>query len=179
MRELILTFGALLFLFLCGCDTSNSSTANATIDRDKTSLQGSWSIEEIHWHTKDTTYSILEAQPGYFLFTEASYALMWTRTKEPRIAFANLSNPTSDEKIAAFQTLVFNSGSYQVRHDTIISEASIAKVPGFEGGRQFYTFKQDRNHLDVTMYDETYPNGSKPEWSGVFTVEFKMKKVSD
>jgi hypothetical protein len=52
----------------------------------------------------------------------------------------------------------------------------MAKVPGFEGGKQYYTYKIDQNKLDIMMFDETYPDGKKPSWYGKMKVRFKMIK---
>ena len=54
--------------------------------------------------------------------------------------------------------------------------ADIAKVPGFEDGKQFYRMNFDNNLLELVMYDETYPNGDKPEWYGKLKVKFILIK---
>ena len=49
-------------------------------------------------------------------------------------------------------------------------------MAGFEGGKQFYHFKKQDEKLTFRMYDETYPNGDKPEWFGKLEVEFIFAK---
>jgi len=131
----------------------------------------------IHWKTKDTTYSIHEAQPGMFIFTDATYSIMWTPTGEPRKAFVDLSKPTEGELMAGFRTLVFNAGSYNHTDSTATAIPMIAKVPGFEGGKQFYRYFIEEDTLHLTMFDETYPNGDKPEWYGKYVTEFVMERM--
>ena len=121
---------------------------------EKSPLIGTWSVQQVHWISADTTYSIEKAQPGYFMFGSSSYSLMWTPTSKSRIPFTNLANPTNSEMQSGFQSVVFNAGDYVVNDSTLVGTARIAKVPGFEGGQQFYHFKIDDQTMRLTMYDE-------------------------
>ena len=134
-------------------------------------------MTEVHWVSEGETFSIPDAQPGLFLFTPESYSIMWTRTKEPREAFKNLSAPTDDEMKAGFRSVVFNGGRYTFSGDTVTTVATIAKVPGFEGGKQFYRYTIEGDTLRLTMFDETYPDGAKPEWAGTWETEFVLERV--
>ncbi|HQV31024.1 MAG TPA: lipocalin-like domain-containing protein [Calditrichia bacterium] len=142
-------------------------------------LLGSWQMTSIHWVTKDTTYSIEEAQPGLLLINPSRYAIMWTPTDEPRVPFQKLSAPTDEELKAGFRSIVFNAGRYQYTDSTLTTEAMIAKVPGFEGGKQYYRFTLTGDQLTLTMFDETYPDGKKPEWFGRYVTTFLLKRVDN
>ena len=167
----------ILFAFiLLSCGITKTSIVKNSTDEGSNPLLGSWKMQEIHWKTKDTTYSIMNAEPGMFFFTKNSYAIMWTPTRKLRTPFINLSKPTDEECIAGFKSVVFNSGSYTFTDSTVNATAYIAKVPGFEGGQQFYTYKIVNDILHLTMFDETYPNGDKPDWSGKYVTEFVLKK---
>ncbi len=139
-------------------------------------LLGAWQVRSVHWHSAEKTHTIDAAQPGVFLFTERGYSIMWTPTREPRVPFAVLSKPTDAEMMAGFKSVVFNGGSYQLNPATreLTTTAQVAKVPGFEGGLQHYSYRFDGEVLHLTMVDETYPDGSKPEWSGVWQTEFVL-----
>lgn len=161
-----------LLLFACGVQplpSENSKNVN--------SLFGAWEMKEVHWISADTTYSIPKTQPGLFTINEHRYTLMWTRTRSPRIPFKILSKPTDAEIKSGFQSVVFNGGTYKILDSTLVTTASIAKVPGFEGGQQFYRFKIEENRLELTMYDETYPDGTKPEWFGNWETKFVLERA--
>ncbi len=143
----------------------------------KNPLLGSWKMQKVTWISQDKSHPIENAQAGVFLFTSNSYSIQWTPTKEARIAFVNLSQPTEKEKIAGFTSVVFNAGSYEYTDKTVTTTTYIAKVPGFEGGKQFYNYSINGDVLTITMYDETYPDGSKPEWSGQWKTEFVLQRV--
>jgi len=140
-------------------------------------LLGSWKMKEVYFKTKDTVYSIKKAEPGVFFFTDSSYAIMWTPIDKPREPFKILAKPTDEETIAGFRSVVFNAGSYTFTDSTVTSTAFIAKVPGFEGGKQFYRYAIKGKQLSITMYDETYPDGKKPEWLGRYVTEFVLNKI--
>ena len=141
------------------------------------SLLGSWKMTSVHWKSADTTYSIHQAQPGVFMIDEHRYATMWTPIDQPRTPFKDLSAPTKEELVAGFRSVVFNSGTYEMTDSTLTTTALIAKVPGFEGGIQFYRYKIKGDSLALTMFDETYPDGEKPNWFGKYVSIFKYVRV--
>lgn len=138
---------------------------------------GSWEMAEVHWVAADTTYSIEKAQPGLFIFEPMRYSIMWTPTEEAREPFKNLSAPTPEETIAGFRSVVFNGGTFTHTDSTITTQANIAKVPGFEGGTQFYNYELEGERLTLTMFDETYPNGEKPQWFGKYETKFVLTRA--
>ncbi len=111
------------------------------------------------------------------MLTSDSYSIMWTPTEEPRTPFQILSKPTDEELKSGFGSIVFNGGTYKYSDSTITTTAKIAKVPGFEGGKQFYNYKLSNNKMELTMFDEIYPDGTRPEWYGKFQTKFVLKKV--
>jgi hypothetical protein len=134
-------------------------------------------MQTIKWITKDTTYTIEKSQPGIFIFSKDHYSIMWSPIKKQRLPFKKLSNPTKDEIISRFKSIVFNAGSYSYTDSTVTSTAFVAKVPGFEGGKQFYRYKIVGEQMTITMFDETYPDGNKPKWSGKYSTQFILKKA--
>lgn len=184
--KILLQVTSLLFLTLClfSCTSTNDSTqkkgvVNAGVEVKINSLLGSWKMDKVHWITADTTYSIEHAHEGLFLFTPNSYSIMWTPTEEPRVPFVDLSKPTDEELKTGFRSVVFNGGSYEITDSTLTTTAYIAKVPGFEGGVQYYRYLLENDLLRLTMFDETYPNGDKPSWSGRYETEFVMTRVGE
>lgn len=137
-------------------------------------LMGSWHMKEIHYIQADTTIKVEKVHGGRITFTEEHYHLLYNPWINPRKPFEKLAAPTKDEMIYGFQTLVFNSGSYVYTDSTVTTTADIAKVPGFEGGIQYYNYSLKDNELKLTMYDETYPDGNKPEWYQKLKVLFKL-----
>lgn len=179
LSTLLLTF----VIWTTSCSDNNQTSKPSVPDlptktNEKISpLIGSWEMQEIHWKTPDTTYSIQEAHPGIFMIDANRYAIIWTPTRDARTPFEVLSKPTDEEIKAGFQSIVFNSGTHEFTDSTLTTTAIVAKVPGFEGGKQYYRYSIDGKTMKLTMFDETYPNGDKPEWFGKYVTEFVMQKV--
>ena len=145
--------------------------------KEKAELLGSWKVQEIHYQYSDTTYIMKAQDHGRFIFSKKTYALMYNPRMEIRVPFKNLSKPNQDEINSAFSSMVFNTGSYTIDNHIINTQADIAKVPGFEGGKQYYKMHFDgKEKLELVMYDETYPNGDKPEWIGNLKIKYILKK---
>ncbi len=139
-------------------------------------LLGSWKMKEIHYIYPEATHSQMQAFTGTFIFTPKRYVILYNPWKNERKPFKKLSKPTNEEILASFKTIVFNSGSYTYTNSTVSTIADIAKVAGFEGGQQFYQYTIKDNVLDITMFDETYPDGKKPDWFGKLKVRFVLTR---
>jgi len=126
-------------------------------------------MQEIHYIYADTTYIGKPITYGTLLFTPKRYSLLYNPWSSERKAFKILSKPTDAEIKAAFQSIVFNSGSYVFTDSTVTTTADMAKVPGFEGGKQYYKYTIKDSIFNLMMFDETYPDGTKPEWFGFST----------
>ncbi|MEP2773520.1 MAG: ankyrin repeat domain-containing protein [Fulvivirga sp.] len=142
----------------------------------RNTLFGSWQMSEIHYVYADTTYKVVLNYPGRLLIGPNRYAIMYNPYGSDRKAAANISKLTNDEMLYAFKTLAFNTGTYTISDDVLATKADIAKVAGFEGGQQIYAIEKKGDELQLTMFDETYPDGNKPEWYGKLKILFKLKK---
>lgn len=144
---------------------------------DPADLVGAWELQAVHWRSAERSRSIDPAQPGLFLFTGSHYSIIWSPSEQPRTPFAVLAEPTDEEVGAGFRSIVFNAGHYQASAGQLVSTAMAAKVPGFEGGRQYYRYRIDGDRLHLTMFDERYPGGGKPAWSGKVQTEFVLQRA--
>ena len=140
-------------------------------------LEGSWKVHAIKYHYPDTTYVVNQIKYGRFIFNKKNYAVMYNPMMNERTPFKNLSKPADLEIKKAFQSIVFNSGSYAIEDNTIHAIPDIAKVPGFENGHQYYRIEIiGSENISLTMFDETYPDGNKPEWYGKIKIQFLLEK---
>ncbi len=144
---------------------------------DNNPLKGAWDVKSIRWISAEQTHDLPEAQPGMFIFSDQHYALMWSPKQSPRVPFKLLAKPTDDEILAGFKSIVFNSGSYVLTDTEMTATAKVAKVPGFEGGQLVFKYQFKDELLIMSLYDETYPDGKKPDWSGKWQTEFTLVKA--
>jgi hypothetical protein len=122
-------------------------------------LQGAWKVVEVTV-TGDGGYSDPNPQAGLILFTRSHYSIMTISSRGPRPGFATAKDPahlTDAEKLARYEQWNFfasNGGTYEVKGDTIITHAMVAKnesvmtgPPGvrlfrLEGNTLWYTQKR-------------------------------------
>ncbi|MEQ8364859.1 MAG: ankyrin repeat domain-containing protein [Cyclobacteriaceae bacterium] len=146
------------------------------LDAKDNPLIGSWKMDQIHYIYKDTTVVVRNVSQGRLTVTPHRYHIIYNPWVNPRVPFNILSKPTDEEIKHAFQTLVFNTGTYTLSDTLFTTTSDIAKVPGFEGGRQYYSLEVDGDQLQLIMKDETYPNGEKPEWYQKLQILFKLTR---
>lgn|GEM_PF-1877382 len=178
VRVTILSSSLLLILI-----TATSVLTSCTTDVPRTSheqtpeLIGTWDVKSISWINSNTSYVFENAQPGMFMVDATRNSTMWIPTRRPRVPFDKLSTPSDEETIAGFRSVVVNAGTYAYTDSTLTTTAMIAKVPGFEVGTQYYPYSIVQDQMELTMFDETYPDGSKPDWAGTFVTQFTMSRA--
>nr|WP_299172053.1 hypothetical protein [uncultured Allomuricauda sp.] len=170
MKSSLKFFLLVLTVMVVACKEKSNST---------NPLLGSWSIEKIQWISEDTTLSRVPVQKGLLLVTPDCYSICWSPMEQTRVPFENLSNPTKEEMIRGFSTIVFNTGGYTVSKDYFTTKAHLAKVPGFEGGMQYYSYHIQGTQMTLTLFDETYPNGEKPNWFGKWRTKYSLNRLTE
>lgn len=163
------------FMSLLGVGVLALTACSPAISSDP--VVGAWEMQSVIWISDESTSGVEQAQPGRMLFVDGEYTLMWTSTEKPRVPFKVLSKPTDEETIAAFRSVIYNSGHYSVEGNKLVTTATMARVPGFEGGKQFYEFEIEGDILKLRMVDELYPSGEKPKWSGTWETLFTLKRA--
>lgn len=97
----------------------------------KKSIEGVWKVTEIVV-TGDAS-NVPNPQPGLIIFTRKHYSVMWVPGNQPRSLFKG-ENPTNEEKIAAYDSFVANSGTYEVADGTLTLHPMVARSPNFAAG---------------------------------------------
>jgi hypothetical protein len=94
-------------------------------------LQGVWSVVSVD----ASDASVIDpSQPGLYIFAASHYSAVYTPGPNPRVKSVTSFLPTPDEMVAQYQTIIVNSGSYEVDGSSFTLRPMIAKSPGFVGG---------------------------------------------
>jgi hypothetical protein len=101
-------------------------------------LEGVWSVVAVD--PSDGSPVIDPAQPGLYIFAGSHYSAVYAPGPDPRVKSATSFLPTDDEMIAQYQTIIVNSGTYEVEGASLTLRPMIAKSPGFVGGHLTGTF---------------------------------------
>ena len=91
------------------------------------------------------------SQPGLVIFTEGYYSAVYSLGPDPRPPSAAGFNPTSEEKVAQYNTIIVNTGTYEAGGSTITFRPMVAKSPEFIGGHSTMDFQIHGDVLTLTV----------------------------
>jgi hypothetical protein len=102
-------------------------------------LEGAWSVVSIDVTGPDSAASTV--QPSLFLFGDKHYSMMRVTGNQPR-ALAATDSATDAEKLAAYNSFIANTGTYEVADSTLTTHPVVARSPNFmSGGSDKYQFR--------------------------------------
>jgi len=103
-------------------------------------LEGAWSVASIHVTGPDSAANTT-VQPSLFLFGDKHYSMMRVTGNQPR-ALAAKDSFTDAEKLAAYNSFVANTGTYEVADSTLTIHPIVARSPNYmSGGSDKYHFR--------------------------------------
>ena len=123
-------------------------------------LHGVWSMSAMTPGGGGAT--IDPSQPGLFIFTEGHYSAVYSLGADPRPLSAVGFNPTSEEKVAQYDTIIVNTGTYEASGSTITFRPMVAKSPEFIGGHSTMDFQINGDVLTLTVQSVVAADGVSP-----------------
>lgn len=135
----------LVFLFTNVSCNQRGSEAKAAPSTNP--LRGVWSVTEM---SQSDGGSIDPSQPGLFIFTEDHYSAVYSLGADPRPLSTEAFAPTSDEKVAQYDTIIVNTGTYESDGSTITFHPMVAKSPEFIGGHSTMNYQMSGDKLQLT-----------------------------
>ena len=154
---------ALLLTVACQ-QTGSSEAASPAND-----LVGVWSLAAVD--PGDGSPLIQPSQPGLYIFADGYYSAVYAPGVDPRIKSAISFQPTSEEMVTQYETIIVNTGTYEISGSTVTFRPVIAKSPGFVGGYQVSTFRVEGDTLVLTLDALASVDGvSPPDLGGSLTL---------
>ena len=123
-------------------------------------LHGVWSMTTMTPGGGGAT--IDPSQPGLFIFTEGYYSAVYLPGADPRPLSAAGFNPTSEEKVAQYDTIIVNTGTYEASGSTITFRPMVAKSPGFIGGHSTMDYQINGDTLTLSVTSTVAADGASP-----------------
>ncbi len=160
--------GLLVLLAICG------STPFAQVGR-RGPLEGVWKVTEIVV-TGAGAYQVSAPQPSVFIFAKNHYSLVWVPGDAPRSLF-KAQTPTNEEKVAAFDSLVASSGSYEVSGSRVTFRMILAKSPNSAFIDEQFTVDGDVMTLTWVSSDGHHRIGQEVVRSTLPVSKTRMKLV--
>ena len=113
-------------------------------------LEGAWIVTS--WTDADGNVND-EPLPALYVFTPTHYSIMIGSGSEPRATYEG-EDMTDAEKLAAYDTIIANSGRYVIDGNMLKTRAYVAKDPNYMGGwpenEVSYEFSVDGDTLTIT-----------------------------
>ncbi len=129
-----IALAALAAILLTACERGERA------EHSESPLEGAWSIASIHVTGPDSAASTT-VQPSLYLFGDKHYSMMRVTGNQPR-ALAAADSVTDAEKLAAYDSFIANSGTYEVADSTLTIHPVVARSPNFmAGGSDKYHFR--------------------------------------
>jgi hypothetical protein len=125
----------------------------APAQQKSTPLTGAWQVTEVKM-TGPNARTITNPQPGLYLFTGKYFSIMMVTGDHPRPIHPTLPEvpkATAQEILGVYGPYVANTGTYEVKGDTLIMHPMVSKNPELMGGSVTYSFKVQGNSLTLKM----------------------------
>ena len=128
-------------------------------------LQGVWSL--VVSDPGDGSPAIDPSQPGLYIFAEGYYSGVYAPGADLRVPSATTFVPTAEEMVAQYESIIVNTGTYEISGATVTFRPIIAKSPGFVGGQATSEFSIDGDMLTLTGLTVVGADGvSAPDVTG-------------
>jgi len=127
-----IALAALTAILLTACERGERA------EHSESPLEGAWSVASIHVTGPDSANTTV--QPSLFLFGDKGYSMMRVTGAQPR-ALAATDSATDAEKLAAYDSFIANSGTYEVADSTLTIHPVVARSPNYMGGSDIYHFR--------------------------------------
>ena len=128
-----IALAAFTALLLTACERGERA------EHSETPLEGAWSVASIHVTGPDSAASTT-VQPSLFLFVGKHYSMMRATGNQPR-TLAATDSATDAERLAAYNSFIANSGTYEVVDSTLTIHPVVARSPNYMGGSDIYHFR--------------------------------------
>jgi hypothetical protein len=122
---------------------------------------GVWEIDQVHHGDRLITDQSL---PSLFIFTHDHYSMLWVLAAKPEQPFAKRWEPTDEEKLKRFNSLIVNSGTYEIAGDTLTMHPVVARVPDLVGGKQIGVYNTTNDTMRLHFVDEYSFDGVQAPW---------------
>ncbi len=122
---------------------------------------GVWRVKEIG-RQKVERLAKDKPFPSLFIFTRHHYSMMWVLgADEP---FTERWNPSDEEKIKCFDSMVVNAGTYEIDGNTLTVHPTVARIHDFMGGKLICDFHVENDILRLKFVDEYSFDGVQAPW---------------
>jgi hypothetical protein len=125
-------------------------------------IEGVWKVVTIHNVLPQGKFTNTNPQPGLFIFTADYYSMVWMPRTVKLPDNTQIWQPTDQEKVDQFNSIIVNSGSYNISDSVLTTIPLVAKTPEFIGGKATYRWSFNKDTLSIAVLN-IYSYNNKPD----------------
>ena len=114
-------------------------------------IEGVWKVVTIQNVLPQGKFTNSNPQPGLFIFTGDYYSMVWMPRTVKLPDNKQIWQPTDQEKVDQFNSIIVNSGSYTISDSLLLTVPMVAKTPEFIGGKATYRWSFDNDTLSIAV----------------------------
>ncbi|MBL1213903.1 MAG: hypothetical protein HND52_11155 [Ignavibacteriae bacterium] len=140
-------------------------------------IEGVWKVTQIITQTPGNHFANPNPQAGVFIFTKNYYSITWNPNDAKQEDYKNKWRPTDEEKIASYNSIISNSGKYEIKEGKLITNPVVSKTPSFIGGKAVYDFLVNEKTLTLTLKEVISYDGVYDKEIKNYKITIKLKRV--
>jgi lipocalin-like protein len=156
-----------------GCQSSELKTQPIEANL----IEGVWEITQIIYQTPGNQYANPAPQAGIFIFTKNYYSMTWNPNDTKQENYKDKWRPTDNEKIESYNSIITNSGTYEIAEGKLVTTPITAKTPAFIGGKAIYDYLVNESSLTLTLLEVISHDGVYDEGVKNHKTTIKLKKI--
>jgi len=114
-------------------------------------IEGAWKVVTIQTVLPQGKFTNRNPQPGLFIFTRDYYSMVWMPRTAKLPDNKQIWQPTDQEKVDQFNSIIVNSGSYIISDSLLTTIPLVAKTPEFIGGKATYRWSFNKDTLSIAV----------------------------
>ncbi|MBT4035920.1 MAG: hypothetical protein HOB84_09070 [Candidatus Marinimicrobia bacterium] len=140
-------------------------------------ITGVWKVQTVTYKSGEQVTSIDPALPGLFIFTEAHYSMTWMPGGVQQADYKDLWHPNDEEKVQSYNSLVTNTGRYELSGSRLTTCVDVAKTPAFVGGKAVYECNIDGDDMRLEIKNNVAHDGTQDAGYLKFNTVLSLKRV--
>src|SRR5690349_15948374 len=121
-----------------------AATVSGQTSSSGSALMGAWRVTEF---ADANAAPITNPQPGLYIFTRQHYSFARIQGTRPLPPYPSNDKATDADKVAVFNLIYLNVGTYTVTGNVLATKAEVAKSAFAIGGGNQYEFNVTGNNL--------------------------------
>jgi hypothetical protein len=113
-------------------------------------LNGAWRLVTMHLRFTDGKSIGIPVHESLFIFANGYYSMGYAFGDNASVPYAERWHPDDNEKLARFNSIIMNAGSYRVSGSRLDVQPLFALAPEFIRGRGVFSYAFKADTLELT-----------------------------